>query len=137
MKILLLSLCKPLQKGRGAAPQRLAQGWRKISAKSAQSVQVSLDAQRAQPDFQIRNVYTAAKAEHKQDQHLCRRRRPHKVDRLPRPQKPYTKTRCTFEELKAFLQKTKTMNQEDVVAIAKLTELYIQERVAATKKKEC
>ena len=59
------------------------------------------------------------------------------MDRLPRPQKPYTKTRCTFEELKAFIQKTKTMNQEDVVAIAKLTELYIQERVAATKKKEC
>ena len=42
--------------------------------------------------------------------------------------------RCTFEELKAFLQKTKKMKPEDVKAIAELTELYIRERVAATKK---
>jgi hypothetical protein len=37
VKILLLSLCKPLQKGRGAAEQRPAKGWRKAGAKSAQN----------------------------------------------------------------------------------------------------
>ena len=57
------------------------------------------------------------------------------MDRLPRETEPYAYTKgCTFEELKKFLQKTKKMKPEDIRAIAELTELYIKERVAATKK---
>ena len=46
---------------------------------------------------------------------------------------PTPQTRCTFEELKSFLQKTQKMKPEDVKAIAELTELYIRERLEATK----
>ena len=59
VKILLLFSVPAAAAGCGAAKQRLAKRWRKISAKSAHSVKVSLDAQRARPHLQIRNVYPA------------------------------------------------------------------------------